>query len=70
MGVMPCQRGNCSTILCDRYSNKYGYICNSCFEELVESSLTIEEFLETKVKNSVQSRSWRRERLEKEFIKD
>jgi len=35
MGVMPCQREGCESILCDRYSRNYGYICNQCFNELV-----------------------------------
>jgi hypothetical protein len=48
MGVMPCHRGNCTNILCDRYSSKFGYICNECFEELVASkTLDVAAFMKT-----------------------
>jgi len=35
--------------MCDRYSPAYGYICNECFEELVETGPTtdISEFMNT-----------------------
>jgi hypothetical protein len=45
MGVMRCGRGNCSHVLCDRYSRKYGYICWECFEELVASHLEVADFM-------------------------
>ena len=35
MSVLSCNRYNCKNIMCDRYSHEYGYICNECFEELV-----------------------------------
>lgn len=69
MGVMPCQRSNCDAILCDRYSDKYGYICNACFEELVDSHLNIEEFLETEKGYNVGLVNVRRGYLESEFKK-
>jgi hypothetical protein len=34
MGIMPCER--CPNILCDRWCERYGYLCDECFEELVE----------------------------------
>lgn len=34
MSVLACNRGNCENIMCDRYSHKYGYLCNQCLEEL------------------------------------
>ena len=34
MGVLACDRSGCENVMCDRYSNTYGYICNSCFDEL------------------------------------
>jgi len=37
MGVMQCDRLGCQNICCRRYSIHYGYICNDCFEELVDS---------------------------------
>jgi len=50
MGVMPCSRKDCDNILCDRYATGYGYICNMCFDEMVEkqtedSDFTIGSFL-------------------------
>ena len=36
MGVLSCDRLGCQNIMCDRLSFKYGYICNECFDELVE----------------------------------
>jgi len=47
MGVMPCSRGNCEHIMCDRYSTRYGYICSDCFKELVKLGVDtdIEEFM-------------------------
>ena len=36
MGVRNCSRMNCQRILCDRYSDTFGYVCDNCFEELVE----------------------------------
>jgi len=47
MGVSCCARKGCKNIMCDRYSPKYGYICYSCFNELVSSRMPINEFLET-----------------------
>jgi len=47
MGVMPCRRFNCDSVMCSKYSNKYGYICDSCFAELSRSNLSIEQFLIT-----------------------
>lgn len=38
MSVMPCSRAGCVNILCDRYSDVYGYICTECYEELVNSN--------------------------------
>ncbi len=37
MSVLRCDRNGCENIMCDRYSNTHGYICNECFKELVES---------------------------------
>ena len=37
MGVMGCSRKGCDNIMCDRYSDDYGYICWECFNELVSS---------------------------------
>ncbi len=48
MGVMRCQRGTCSHILCDRYSDVFGYICDDCYDEMVFTGTTdIEGFMES-----------------------
>jgi hypothetical protein len=36
MGVMHCNRKGCVHIMCDRYSEKFGYLCSECFDELIE----------------------------------
>ena len=56
MGVLPCYREGCENIMCDRYSNEYGYICDECFEELgttlmKSNSRDIESFMRTPKKN-------------------
>lgn len=45
MGVMPCSRRGCENILCSRYSPKYGYICDSCFRELMSTLVDIWYFM-------------------------
>lgn len=47
MGVLECSRRGCDHIMCDRYSSRFGYICNSCFDELVTTGPTtnVEEFM-------------------------
>ena len=49
MSVMSCSRRGCRNIMCDRHSYEYGYICNECYDELVELGLgvDIEEFMNT-----------------------
>lgn len=50
MGVLACDRSGCENIMCDRYSPEYGYICDSCFEELVQSGpeTNVGQFMETR----------------------
>jgi hypothetical protein len=46
MSVLSCNRYGCENIMCDRYNPAYGYICEPCFNELVESrSLDIKSFM-------------------------
>lgn len=49
MSVLPCNRVGCNHIMCDRYSPTYGYICNECFNELVERGINtdVETFMAT-----------------------
>ena len=48
MSVLRCDRYGCENILCNRLSNQFGYLCNDCFTELVESAQNIENFMESK----------------------
>jgi len=52
MGVLPCYRRGCENIMCYRYSHRYGYICNECFDELVKlgADTNIEEFMDSECK--------------------
>lgn len=54
MGVLSCNRRGCSNIMCDRASHTYGYICNECFEELVDSgpNTDIENFMSSRKDDS------------------
>ena len=36
MSVLACARNGCDNIMCGRYSSIYGYICDDCFDQLVE----------------------------------
>jgi len=47
MGVLSCDRQGCNNIMCERHSYEHGYICNSCFEELVKEGIAtdINEFM-------------------------
>lgn len=67
MGVMPCYRKDCDAILCDRYSTEFGYICNECFEELVNCDLDAETFMNTSKGSSIESIDNRRKKLEEVF---
>jgi hypothetical protein len=48
MSVLACSRAGCEHIMCDRYSEEYGYLCEDCFEEAVQNGIvpgTIEVFM-------------------------
>jgi hypothetical protein len=49
MSVMACHRHDCESVMCRRYSSRYGYICGGCFTELVHlgASANIREFMES-----------------------
>ena len=49
MSVLQCNRHGCPNIMCDRYSERYGYICRDCFDELVNLGLgvDIQEFMDS-----------------------
>jgi len=48
-----CERTGCSSNTCYRYSYDYGYLCDTCFGELVSlgGDQDIEEFMRSKVHN-------------------
>lgn len=48
MGVMICNRNGCDSILCDRYSEIFGYICNECFAKMCRNHLHPIEFMASK----------------------
>ena len=47
MGVMACSREGCQNILCNWYSYEYGYLCNECFRELMDTVVEIEDFMDS-----------------------
>lgn len=42
MSVLACDRAGCKSIMCDRFSDDYGYICTSCFRELIDAGPDID----------------------------
>jgi hypothetical protein len=66
MSVLSCDRRGCKNIMCDMYSHKYGYLCNECYSQLLESNLSIKCFMESN-KKSFMKRNSRSEELEREF---
>ena len=40
MGVLSCNRVGCESIMCDRYNDRFGYICDSCFSQMVDLRIT------------------------------
>ncbi len=68
MGVLRCDRFGCDSILCDRYSNKHGYICESCLDELarIGPDANIEDFMNSG-KVHPDYVTWFRNKLEEEF---
>lgn len=41
MGVREFNRQKCDNIMFDMYNSKYGYICNDCFDELLNSDVPL-----------------------------
>lgn len=53
MSARKCDRKNCDNVLCNRYSDDYGYICETCFNELLTKPyIKIRDFMKTPVKRS------------------
>lgn len=66
MSILACGRKGCENIMCDRYSTRYGYICDECFEELVNSKLNIVYFMQTP--KNFNNNEFIRSEYEKEFV--
>ena len=49
MSVLTCDRNNCTNIMCDKLSDEFGYICDECFEELVNKGFgtNVQEFMDS-----------------------
>jgi hypothetical protein len=56
--------------MCDRHSYEYGYLCASCFDELVSlgANANVEEFLNTRAGETI-SKSDSFKKWDKEFEK-
>lgn len=66
MGVRQCNRRGCQSIMCDHYSNKYGYICVECRNELMGLRLNLSDVPSTKIRDFMDSRR----KSENEFLTD
>ena len=49
MSVFVCERRNCPGLMCRRRSLVHGYICDNCFNELVElgADADVKAFMES-----------------------
>lgn len=56
MKVVWCNRKGCTSALCSSYSQKYGYICDECLDELCKQhpDVSIEQFMNTKKQTTLQ----------------
>ena len=66
MSVLSCSRRGCDNIMCDRYSRKHGYICRECFDQLLHSTMSIKEFMNSD-KDDYEPPKHRYEELDEEF---
>jgi hypothetical protein len=48
MSVMGCDRKGCEMVMCHRHNRDYGYICHECFQELLDSTLDVEDVMVSK----------------------
>lgn len=53
MGVLACSNRWCENVMCDRYSEDYGYICDDCFDVLVQLGPTtsVHDFMNSQRKH-------------------
>ncbi|WP_273209000.1 hypothetical protein [Marinobacter subterrani] len=47
MGIKACDRNGCDRIMCDNYSDQFGYLCFECMTELQSKAgnITIGDFM-------------------------
>ena len=72
MGVLACDREGCTNVMCDRMSRAHdAYICDECFDELVDSGPETNVHMFMKTPKASLSQMDRREialaRFESEF---
>lgn len=69
MSVLSCSRNGCESIMCSRYSDEHGYICDECLDSLKSlGRVDIHQFMLTRKDNNSESKriGWEAE-LEAEF---
>lgn len=70
MSVKPCHRKDCKNIMCNRLSAEFGYICDDCFEELIDRRLMdIKKFMKES-KDDKYIENAHREYMDKIFIEE
>jgi len=48
MGVLSCNRQGCGNIMCDLVSDRYGYLCGECYNELLSKPfIDIDTFMDS-----------------------
>ena len=71
MGCLSCNRKGCMNIMCSRISDRYGYICQECLDELRSNpTFDIESFMNS-AKDDIPNhvRETQLEFIEREFRK-
>lgn len=59
MSVLACSRIGCYNIMCDNMSHKWGYLCDSCKQELISlGECRIEDFMNSEKKTPCVNNDW------------
>lgn len=59
MGVLACSRQDCEEIMCNFYSDKYGYLCDDCRDDLIKMGpMSVYAFLATPKEPTFVSEVW------------
>jgi hypothetical protein len=49
MGSMSCHRNGCENTGCRRCASRYGYLCEECYQELLQKPMIdIQDFMDSK----------------------